>query len=240
MKRVITLLLVPMMLFSYSFKESMTNKNMDPQKLDAANEMWTELGLPTSCESKEAFHDSVLEWLSDENNQAKFVHMLRSSAKQGGLESFHEFYEAVQHIENTLKQLHKAYCSGKKKIHLSKSHSFDHLSYLACRLYDEPVVDGETAAARIQELRDEEKQHKEAATEYMIQAGVESLNAGAAALTGMEFLAVVEVVQSSRHLVKGCGEYMESVECKQDAEALEEKYFPKDEDESKSWWQFWK
>ncbi len=88
-------------------------------------------------------------------------------------------------------------------------------------------------------MREEEREHKEQAQELLIQAGGECAAAGVSVMTGQEWLALYAEVQSVRHIVKGCGEYVEGVECQREADALERQYFPSEE-EPKSWWQIWK
>ncbi len=241
-RRIIPLLLIPLALFSYSFKDAMAYKNMDPQKLDAAEALLIELGMPTYAETKQELQDEVAKWLADEQNQAKIMQKLRDCAKQGGLENSPEIIDVMQQLEDALKQWNKVYHSA--QVTSSQPTSITktkiNISMLAMHgRYYEDEINEDNAARQIQSLREEEQEHKDQARELFIQAGGEAAAAGVTFMTGAELIALYEEVQSVRHLVKSCGEYMEGVECQREADALERQYFPSEE-EQKSWWQIWK
>lgn len=243
MKYIIPLLLIPLALFSYSLKEAIAYKNMDLQKLGAVEAFWIEMEMPTFADSKQQFQDDIVEWFANEQNQVKFMQKLRDCAKQGGLESSPEVIKILQHIEGSLKKWNEVHYSAqthpiliaplnKIKINIS------HVCAMHGRYYEDEIY-AENAARQIQSLREEEQEHKEQAKELLIQSGGEAAAAGITFMTGLEGFALYEEIQSVRHLLKSCGEYMEGVECKKEAEALEKQYFPNAE-EPKSWWQVWK
>jgi len=107
---------------------------------------------------------------------------------------------------------------------------FSHINYA-----DEYSVDD-----RIQILREQEKQHKDAACELIVQATGEAIATGASAAAGMEIPALAEGILSTRHFIEGCKEYNEGVRCQHEADLLEQEIDPEDKQSEKKCWEFWK
>lgn len=206
--------------------------------VDEIKEAWVELGLPVLSEDSTDFREEWVRWIVKKENQSRLLQKIKCQILEGGFDSSSELFSMVGSLELALAQW--------DEIGVSKDSSAvrikDRLGWFACNIkkYRDEEVNEDNVEERIQELREEEKAHKDEALELVLQATAEAIGAGACAAGGMELPALVEGVQASRHFVKSCKEYNEGVRCQQEADALEKQYFQGGDQPEKKWWEFWK
>lgn len=244
MKMGMLVFLVPLMLFGRDkalHEDVIGHHTIEAYDADKIKEAWTELGLPTLSEDKKVFRKKWVRWIAKKENQSRLLQKIKTQVTEGGLESSRELLSMIASLESALVEWNKTYTS--KDSLASRARSKIQLGYLACYIkqHKDEEINEDNVEERIQELREQEKLHKDEAFELVSQAGGEAIASGVCAAGGMEIPAIAEGIQSTRHFVKGCKEYNEGVRCQQEADALEKQYLGSENElENKEWWEFWK
>lgn len=238
-----SLFLLPLMLFGNvrgSYEDIVCNHTTEFYDRDKVEETWMELGLPVPAENKEVFQEDWIRWVAKKENQSRLLQKIKSQVVEGGLDSSRELSLMLVSLESALANWNETYASETSTVLGAGGKSQWDVLTCYIRKHRNEEINEDNVEARIQELREEEKAHKDEARELVLQAGGEAIGAGAFAAGGMEIPALYEGVQASRHLVQGCKEYNEGVRCQREADELEQRYTNEDEQSEKKWWKFWK
>jgi hypothetical protein len=246
------LLVLPLMLFGnideqssgYSFRDVLMEKNIvDPDILDQAERACHELlGASISGESKEDFFENLMSWWANEENQQRILQRLVDHAEKAGLSSSADVVKMLDDLRVQMEEFTEAYNNTHQPVAALKQHTakFCAMTWSYSTRHREPV-NKENAEERIQELREEEKWHKDQAFDLGMQALGESCSGGMWIVAECWPLAAYEEFQATRHLLKGADEYNAAVKCQKEADEIEKKYFKdENEDPEKGWWEFWK
>lgn len=248
MKRIFFLLVIPMMLFGYSFEEEFEHvKIQNVNSLADLKAAWIELDIPTSADTKEAFHDNVAQWFLKKDNQEKLITMIQTKVVAGGVGQSPELDQVVSMLREAFKRcdeiVKKKYEKYEIKSNQSKNQSdkstksgkrgnLNSYTYMTCS-----IAEGDDTLNYVEYLREKERDCKQEATDLFIQFGAEAVGTGAAVVSGAEIVALIEGAQATRHFVQSCGKYCEGVDFQREADTLERQYYGEPE---KGWWEFWK
>lgn len=202
-----------------------------PDLADIIKQTWIDWEISFESSNKEDW----IKWIARNENQNRILEKIQDQMIQGGLDSSKDMSVMLDSLETALCKCSQI--SNFKPIAHLKKLRIDQLKHFSFRVNytDEQDVDD-----HIQSLREEEKEHKDAAYELILQATGEAIAAGACAAGGMEIPAIAEGVQATRHFIQGCEEYNEGIRCQQEADLLEQQNDPEDKQSEKKWWEFWK
>jgi hypothetical protein len=92
--------------------------------------------------------------------------------------------------------------------------------------------------AEIERLREEAKVLKEEGLDQLGRGLLEAAGAGTTFAAGQEYVAIPTGYYATKDIVKGCQNYADGARKEDEANQLEEEFFP--EKTKKQWWEFWK
>lgn len=231
------ILCLPLLLFSI--------ENSDHEKIE---EFYTLIELEKIESYKDQNSSDYNTWLLKELIEGHLVNKLRAQIKEGNLTECKELEKTIDNLEVEIEKFAQKISHNKGRKSKQDNQLFIKTVACSCKIEIEDEYTEEEIREQIEALREQEQIKKDEALELALQAGSEIIAAGGWASAGAEYFAIYDGAQAVRHIIKSCEQYNEGVEAGQYADQLEEEYFSEEEtddydleeENSKSWWEFWK